>query len=56
MPSKSKKAAVRRPRGLALYGYRREDLIGKTYPSTMPDDYVRERLNMVRRADRKSVV
>jgi len=38
------------PAGLALYGYRREDLIGQTYPRTMPRDYVRERLEMVRHA------
>jgi PAS domain S-box-containing protein len=38
------------PAGLALYGYRREDLIGRTYPRSMPEDYVRERLEMVRRA------
>src|SRR3954471_17411790 len=38
------------PAGLALYGYRREDIVGKTYPDTMPDDYVRDRLDMVRRA------
>jgi PAS domain S-box-containing protein len=38
------------PAGLALYGYRREDIVGRTYPSNMPQDYVRERLQMVRRA------
>jgi PAS domain S-box-containing protein len=38
------------PAGLALYGYAREDLIGKTYPPTMPAEYVRERLDMIRRA------
>lgn len=38
------------PAGLALYGYRREDVIGKTFPKTMPEQYVRERLAMVRRA------
>ncbi|WP_460890899.1 PAS domain S-box protein, partial [Ramlibacter alkalitolerans] len=38
------------PAGLALYGYRREDLIGNTYPSTMPEGYVRERVDMIRRA------
>ena len=36
------------PAGLAIYGYRREDIIGQTYPRTMPEDYVRERLQMVR--------
>src|SRR6185369_13266950 len=38
------------PAGLALYGYSREELIGQTYPSTMPQSYVSERLQMVRRA------
>ena len=38
------------PAGLALYGYRREDVIGRTFPKTMPQAYVRERLQMVRRA------
>src|SRR4051794_4278669 len=38
------------PAGLALYGYQREDLIGRTYPRSMPETYVRERLEMVRRA------
>jgi PAS domain S-box-containing protein len=35
------------PAGLALYGHKREDLVGQTYPPTMPRDYVRERLQMV---------
>jgi PAS domain S-box-containing protein len=38
------------PAGLSLYGYTRDELIGQTYPETMPGDYVRERLDMVRRA------
>jgi PAS domain S-box-containing protein len=38
------------PAGLALYGYRREDVIGRTFPKTMPQAYVRERLQMVRGA------
>src|SRR3954453_11095858 len=38
------------PAGLAIYGYRREEVVGKTYPSYMPEDYVRERREMVRRA------
>ena len=38
------------PAGLALYGYRREDVIGRTFPRNMPEDYVRERMQMVRRA------
>jgi PAS domain S-box-containing protein len=38
------------PAGLALYGFRREDVIGRTFPRTMPQEYVRERLQMVRRA------
>jgi PAS domain S-box-containing protein len=38
------------PAGLALYGYRREELIGRGYPRSMPEAYVRERLQLVRRA------
>ncbi|HZN47907.1 MAG TPA: PAS domain S-box protein [Ramlibacter sp.] len=38
------------PAGLALYGYSRDEVIGQTYPSTMPKEYVRSRLDMVRRA------
>ena len=38
------------PAGLALYGYRREDIVGRTFPRSMPEAYVRERLEMVRRA------
>jgi PAS domain S-box-containing protein len=38
------------PAGAALYGLRREDLVGKSYPDTMPADYVRSRLDMVRGA------
>jgi len=38
------------PAGLALYGHGRDDIIGRSYPSTMPQDYVRSRLAMVRRA------
>jgi PAS domain S-box-containing protein len=38
------------PAGLAIYGYRREDLIGRTYPRSMPEAYVRERQQQVRRA------
>jgi PAS domain S-box-containing protein len=38
------------PAGAALYGHPREAIVGKSYPSTMPEDYVRERLHMVRRA------
>ncbi|HEX7890672.1 MAG TPA: PAS domain S-box protein [Ramlibacter sp.] len=35
---------------LALYGYSREEVIGRTFPRTMPAEYVRDRLDMVRRA------
>jgi PAS domain S-box-containing protein len=38
------------PAGLALYGYGRDDIVGRSYPRYMPQDYVRERLDMVRRA------
>jgi len=38
------------PAGLALYGYRREDIVGQTYPPSMPAEYVDSRLVMVRRA------
>jgi PAS domain S-box-containing protein len=39
------------PTGLALYGgIRREDVIGRGYPRSMPQDYVRERQRMVRGA------
>ncbi|MCM2251590.1 MAG: PAS domain S-box protein, partial [Ramlibacter sp.] len=38
------------PAGLALYGYRREDVVGRSYPRSMPQAYVQERLQMVRRA------
>ena len=38
------------PAGLALYGYSRNDIIGRSFPSYMPKDYVRARLDMVRRA------
>src|SRR6476661_9594090 len=38
------------PAGLALYGYRREQMVGQTYPPGMPPQYVRSRLQMVRRA------
>jgi PAS domain S-box-containing protein len=38
------------PAGLALYGFRREDIIGRTFPRNMPESYVRERMQMVRRA------
>ena len=38
------------PAGLALYGYRREEIIGRTFPRTMPEAYVKERLDFVRRA------
>ncbi|MES2787249.1 MAG: PAS domain S-box protein [Pseudomonadota bacterium] len=38
------------PAALALYRMRREDAIGKSYPPTMPADYVRGRLEMIRGA------
>src|SRR5215217_4593155 len=38
------------PAGLALYGYTRDDLIGHTYPPSMPDAHVRDRIDMIRRA------
>jgi PAS domain S-box-containing protein len=38
------------PAGTALYGHGRDEIIGRSYPSTMPKDYVRSRLDMVRRA------
>jgi PAS domain S-box-containing protein len=38
------------PAGLALYGYRREDVIGRSFPRNMPESYVQERLQLVRRA------
>jgi PAS domain S-box-containing protein len=38
------------PAGLAIYGYRREEVIGRTYPRNMPEAYVKERLQIVRRA------
>jgi PAS domain S-box-containing protein len=38
------------PAGSALYGYPREDMIGRTYPPTMPEQYVKQRLDMLRRA------
>jgi PAS domain S-box-containing protein len=38
------------PAGFTLYGYRREEIIGRSYPRSMPDAYVSERLEMVRRA------
>ncbi len=38
------------PAGVALYGARREDVIGRTYPRSMPADYVRARLDQVRGA------
>ena len=38
------------PAGLAIYGYRREDIVGRGYPRSMPEAYVRERLQLVRRA------
>ncbi|MBK0392823.1 hybrid sensor histidine kinase/response regulator [Ramlibacter algicola] len=38
------------PAGLALYGYRRDEMVGRTYPPGMPSQYVRSRLQMVRRA------
>ena len=31
------------PAGLALYGYRREDIVGRTFPRSMPEAYVLER-------------
>jgi len=36
--------------GLALYGYRREDVVGRSYPRGLPEAYVRERKELVRRA------
>jgi PAS domain S-box-containing protein len=38
------------PAGLSIYGYSREEIIGRTYPRNMPEPYVRERLQVVRRA------
>lgn len=38
------------PAGLALYGYRREDIVGQTFPKALPEAYRRERLGMVRDA------
>ncbi|WBY00343.1 PAS domain S-box protein [Ramlibacter tataouinensis] len=38
------------PAGVALYGVRREDMVGQSYPDSMPADYVRARLDMVRDA------
>jgi PAS domain S-box-containing protein len=38
------------PAGVALYGLRRADLVGQSYPDSMPADYVRSRLDMVRGA------
>ena len=38
------------PAGLAIYGYRRDEIVGRGYPRSMPEDYVRERLQLVRRA------
>ena len=39
------------PAGLALYGgLRREEVINRTYPRSMPADYVRARLEMIRGA------
>ena len=38
------------PAGLAIYGYRREDIVGRGFPRSMPEAYVRERLQLVRRA------
>ncbi|HEY0886075.1 MAG TPA: PAS domain S-box protein, partial [Ramlibacter sp.] len=38
------------PAGLAIYRQRREDLIGHTYPRRMPQDYVSDRSQLVRRA------
>lgn len=38
------------PAGLDLYGARREDVVGHAYSSSMPADYVRARLEMVRGA------
>jgi PAS domain S-box-containing protein len=38
------------PAGLAMYGYSRQEVVGNTYPSNMPASYVKQRLDMVRRA------
>jgi PAS domain S-box-containing protein len=38
------------PAGLALYGYRREDVVGRDYPANLPQAYVQQRLELVRRA------
>jgi len=39
------------PAALQLYGYTREEVVGRGYPATqLPDDYVRERQGWVRRA------
>jgi hypothetical protein len=40
----------RQPGGAGAVRYGRDDVIGQTYPSTMPKEYVRSRLDMVRRA------
>jgi PAS domain S-box-containing protein len=38
------------PAALRLYGYTRDQVIGKAYPSDLPPSYVQERLQLVRRA------
>ena len=38
------------PAGLALYGYTREQMVGQGFPASMPEAYVRERMEMVRGA------
>jgi PAS domain S-box-containing protein len=38
------------PAGLALYGLRREEVLGRSYPRSMPADYVHDRLQMIRGA------
>jgi PAS domain S-box-containing protein len=38
------------PAGLALYGYRREQMVGQSYPPNMPSTYIQERLQFVRDA------
>ncbi|NML45271.1 PAS domain S-box protein [Ramlibacter sp. G-1-2-2] len=38
------------PAALALYGYGRDEVVGHSFPRSMPETYVRERLEWVRRA------
>jgi PAS domain S-box-containing protein len=38
------------PAGVALFGLPREEIVGRGFPRCMPEGYVRERLQLVRRA------